>query len=58
LDRPDGRKGRASGDKEERDAPRDEVVAGTGVVTGERLGERLGAPWEGEGERVRVSIIM
>jgi hypothetical protein len=41
LDRPDGRNGRASGDKEERNdlrGERDGVVAGARVVAGERLG--------------------
>jgi hypothetical protein len=59
LDRLEGKRGRASGDKEEHDAlkgerererERDEVVAGARVVTGERLGEGLGAPREGERE--------
>jgi hypothetical protein len=56
LDRPDGRKGQTSRDKEERDAPKDEVIVGAGMVTGERLGDWLGAPCEGEGEQARVSI--
>jgi hypothetical protein len=55
LDRLEGKRGHASGDKEEHDAlkgerERDEVVTGARVVTGERLGEGLGAPREGERE--------